>query len=77
MKRVIARRWGYVYGSWFMVQWSLDGTLSLGIHIDPVRRGDYGPYGEVHLVVGAISVGRNPARANNHSLMRPGLMEGK
>lgn len=59
-----------------MVQWALDGTLSFGIHVDPVRRPEYGPYVELHLLVGAVSVGRDPARANNHSLMRPGLMEG-
>jgi hypothetical protein len=77
MTRVLARRWGYAYGPWWMVQYSLDWTFSLGLHIDPVRRDDYGPYIEFHLISLAISVGRNPGRANNHSLMRPGLMEGK
>jgi hypothetical protein len=77
MKRLFSRRWGYAYGSWWMVQYSLDWTFSLGLHIDPVVRGPYGPYAEVHLIVGAVSIGRNPGAANNHSLMRPGLMESK
>lgn len=71
---MLTRRWGYAYGTWWMVQYALDWTISLGLHIDPVRRKDYGPYLEVHLLVGAVSLGRNPARANNHSLMRPELM---
>jgi hypothetical protein len=56
-----------------MVQYALDWTISLGLHIDPVRRKDYGPLIELHLIACAISIGRNPARANNHSLMRPEL----
>jgi hypothetical protein len=53
-----------------MFQYSLDKTLSLGIHIDPVRREEYGPYLDLHLVCCAVSLGRNPGKANNDSLMR-------
>lgn len=71
-------RWGVRYGTWWMVQWSFDRTLSLGVHADPLARdgpgGKYGPYLDLHLLVGAVSIGRHPARANNHSLMRPVLM---
>lgn len=70
-------RWGVRWGSWWMVQWSLDGTFSLGVHVDPRTRdgpgGRYGPYVDWHLGPAAVSIGRQPARANNHSLMRPGL----
>jgi hypothetical protein len=60
-----------------MVQWSFDHTISLGIHIDPIRRTwgneglTYGPYVDLHLGPFAISVGNHPARAWNDSLMRP------
>jgi hypothetical protein len=74
------RRWGVKYGVWWMLQWAFDGTLSLGIHIDPRTRpwvGDlrYGPYVDVHLGFCALSLGYHPARANNHSLMRPELAQ--
>lgn len=65
------RGWGIAWGSWWMVQWNFDWTFSLGLHIDPNRRSDYGPYLDLHLIAVAISVGRDPGRANNHSLMRP------
>lgn len=72
-------RWGVRYGSWWMVQWSLDGTVSLGLHLDPRRRpgpgGDYGPYLDLHLIVAGLSVGYHPERAWNHSLMRPGIID--
>jgi hypothetical protein len=67
-------RWGVAWGRWWMIQYSLDGTFSLGLHIDPVRREAYGPYLDLHLVALAISLGRRPGRANNNSLMRPGPM---
>lgn len=58
-----------------MVQYALDWTLSLGVHIDPLHRqgdkGAYGPYLDIHLVCLAISLGYHPARAWNDSLMRP------
>lgn len=70
--------WGIRYGSWWMVQWAFDSTFSLGIHIDPMTRSfgefsSYGPYLDLHLGPFAISLGRHPARAWNHSLMRPEL----
>jgi hypothetical protein len=72
---MLTRRWGVLHGDWWMVQYALDGTLSFGIHIDPVRRrgdtSDHGPYIDLHLGVGAVSLGRHPARAWNFSLMRP------
>lgn len=75
-------RWGVRYGSWWMVQYSLDWTVSLGVHLDPLFRlsdtGPYGPYLDVHLGPAVVSVGRHPARANSlvallgqGSLMRP------
>jgi hypothetical protein len=68
--------WGVRFGSWWMFQWSFDRTFSLGLHLDPMVRPwagglTYGPYLDLHLGVCAISLGRHPARANNHSLMRP------
>lgn len=59
------RQWHLRHGSWWMVQWCLDGWLSLGIHVDFKRRvtGDgarYGPYVDVHLGVVVVSVGVNP-----------------
>lgn len=70
--------WAIYYGSWWMFQWSLDGTFSLGVHFDPRRRqwADhrvYGPYMDIHLGPFALSLGYQPARAWNHSLMRPEL----
>lgn len=65
-----------------MVQWSLDGTLSLGVHVDPLtRHGDaglYGPYVDFHLGPVVVSVGRHPDRAGDYArlastaIMRPG-----
>jgi hypothetical protein len=70
-KQIAGLRWGYLHNRWFMFQWAFDFTLSFGVHIDPVRRGKYGPYLDIHLLVCALSVGNNPALANNYSLMRP------
>lgn len=63
-----------------MVQWSFDWTFSLGLHLDPVRRQwadglTYGPYLDLHLGPFAVSLGCHPARAWNHSLMRPELSD--
>lgn len=61
-------RWGIRYGDWWLWQWSLDGTLSLGLHVDLCRRqgdtGPYGPYLDLHLGPAVLSLGRHPARAN-------------
>lgn len=59
-----------------MLQYSLDRTLSLGIHLDPVTRvlnngTKFGPYVEFHLFMLALSFGRNPAAAWNYTLIRP------
>lgn len=73
------RPWGVRWGRRWMVQWALDGTFSLGVHIDPRRRQfgnegrTYGPYVDLHFGPLALSVGHHPARAWNHSLMRPEL----
>lgn len=75
--------WGVRHGAWWMVQWSLDGTLSLGVHIDPLRRqsadGQYGPYADLHVGPLVISIGYHPARASGlvtltgqGGIMRPG-----
>lgn len=69
----LTRRWGVAFGSWWMLQYAFDRTFSLGLHVDPVRRPAYGPYVDLHLICAAVSFGRNPAAANNHSLMRPSL----
>lgn len=61
-------RWGVRHGRWWLVQWSLDGSMSFGLHVDPCRRladtGPYGPYLDLHLGCVVVSVGRHPARAN-------------
>lgn len=68
-------RWGVRHGRWWMVQWSLDGTLSLGVHVDPVRRqawaGSYGPYADLHLGPIVVSIGNHPARAGELTGSRP------
>ena len=74
--------WGVRYGPWWLLQWSFDGTLSLGVHIDPIRRvsnvGPYGPYVDFHVGPFALSLGYHPGRANGlvelqgqGGLMRP------
>ncbi|MBA3875580.1 MAG: hypothetical protein C0498_01365 [Anaerolinea sp.] len=74
---MFTRRWGVAYGPWWMVQYAFDRTLSLGVHVDPCTRvaeaGPYGPYLDLHLGPFGLSLGRHPARAWNHSLMRPEL----
>ena len=76
----MATRWRIWYGRWWMVQYVLDWTFSLGLHIDPMRRGQddhaYGPYLDLHLVFVNISLGNHPARAWNHSITRPEVMRG-
>lgn len=51
-----------------MVQWSFDGTMSAGVHLDPCRRvsdtGPYGPYLDLHLGPVVVSLGYYPARAS-------------
>jgi hypothetical protein len=64
-----------------MFQWAFDRTFSLGIHLDPCRRPwgpglAYGPYADFHLGPFSLSLGYHPARAWNHSLMRPELSDG-
>lgn len=75
-------RWGLRAGRWYMIQWTLDGTVSLGVHVDPLRRsGDHGPFGpyvDVHLGPVVVSVGNHPDRAGDYAklastaIMRPG-----
>ena len=74
-------RWGYRYGDRWMVQWALDGTFSLGVHVDPVARqaeaGPFGPYVDLHIGPIVVSIGRHPARAGDYArlssaaIMRP------
>jgi len=59
-------RWGIRYGSWWAVQWVLDGWLSFGVHVDLRRRphagvGTYGPYIDLHVGVLILSIGNQPA----------------
>lgn len=72
------RRWNIWYGRWWMIQYALDWTFSLGVHLDPVRRGHgryaYGPYMDLHAGPFAVSLGNHPARAWNHSLTRPEVL---
>lgn len=60
-------RWGLRAGRWYQVQWSFDGTLSLGVHVDPLRRlsdtGPYGPYVDLHIGPVVLSLGSWPGRA--------------
>jgi len=69
-------RWGLQWGRWWLWQWALDGSLSLGIHIDPQRRlgdkGPYGPYVDLHLGVCVLSLGYHPARASGLAEMGQG-----
>lgn len=75
-------RWAIRYGRWWMVQVALDGTVSLGIHIDPLRRraidATYGPYLDMHVGPVVLSIGNRPAWAgelhnvkSSVSIMRP------
>lgn len=64
-----------------MVQWALDGTFSLGLHVDPKLRiselGPYGPYLDLHVGPVVVSFGNHPARAGDYArlassaIMRP------
>lgn len=60
--------WGVAWGRRWAIQWATDGTLSLGLHLDPRRRrapaGNYGPYIDLHLGPLVLSLGNNPARAS-------------
>ena len=73
-------RWGVRHGRWWMLQYMLDMTLSLGIHIDPRHHpradcGPYGPYVDLHILCLVVSLGFNPARANAlHLLQQGGIM---
>ncbi len=74
--------WGIRYGKWWCLQWRLDGCLSLGVHLEPLRRhgdgGDYGPYLDLHILLVTVSLGRNPALAGDLeralSISRGGLV---
>lgn len=59
--------WLVAFGPWWALQVALDGTISLGVHVDPrIRRapqGAYGPYLDVHAGPLVASIGRHPARA--------------
>lgn len=57
--------WNLRHGRWWMVQWSLDGWLSLGVHVDFRHRRDaagrrYGPYLDIHLLCFILSLGFHP-----------------
>lgn len=62
------KSWGIHHGRWWLLQWSLDGTLSFGIHLDPCCRisdtGRYGPYIDLHFGPAVLSLGYRPARAS-------------
>lgn len=66
-------RWGVRYGSWWAVQWSVDGTFSIGVHVDPVprrsARGRYGPYLDLHVGLIVVSFGVHPARASDFPVL--------
>ena len=57
-------KWHLKHGSWWMVQWSWAGWLSLGIHIDPrIHRSEennFGPYVDFHIGPAIVSLGRCP-----------------
>lgn len=54
----------------WMVQWSFDGWVSLGIHIDLKRRVNsetgqrYGPYVDIHFIFFIFSIGYRPFYSN-------------
>ena len=66
MKLADLRGWNLRHGSWWMVQWQIDGWVSLGIHIDLRRRytgrtkQPYGPYVDFHLLFIIVSFGYKP-----------------
>lgn len=66
--------WHQRYGSWWMVQWALDGWASLGIHIDFRSRVSsttgvrYGPYVDLHFLFVIVSLGRNPVHSGEIDL---------
>jgi hypothetical protein len=65
--------WHRRYGDWWMVQWELDGWISLGIHIDfrhhrGINGHTYGPYVDLHLGVLILSLGRHPVYAGELDL---------
>jgi len=61
-------RWRIHYGRWWMLQWSWNGWLSLGIHVDfrhrptdtPELRPGYGPYLDLHVGPAILSLGNRP-----------------
>jgi len=58
--------WNLRYGRWWMLQWSLNWWLSLGVHVDLKQRKDhrgrsFGPYLDLHLGCVILSLGWNPA----------------
>lgn len=62
--------WHIRHGRWWMLQWSCNGWLSLGVHVDfrtrPARGGlTYGPYVDVHLGPVIVSVGNRPVYSGN------------
>jgi hypothetical protein len=58
-------KWEIRHGRWWMLQWSINGWLSLGIHVDFRKRSTYGPYVDLHLGWVIVSVGRNPVMTNS------------
>ena len=79
-------RWHLRYGRWWMLQWSWNGWLSLGVHVDfrrrPVGEGKtYGPYIDIHVGPAILSVGNNPVYTSDlemHvSVCRGGIAAGE
>ena len=62
------------YGKWWAIQWSFDGWVSFGVHLDfRVRYNEsvsrfYGPYVDIHFLWFILSLGVNPIYAGELDL---------
>ena len=54
-------QWYIRHGSWWMLQWSFNWWVSLGVHVDFRRRASFGPYIDLHFGPAILSLGRHPA----------------
>jgi hypothetical protein len=52
--------WYLAWGSWWSVVFALDRTFSFGVHVEPRRLHNRGPYVDVHLPALCVSLGRWP-----------------
>lgn len=77
--------WHLHHGTFWMVQWQLDGWASFGVHLDlkhriksadPHAGQSYGPYMDIHFFIVIVSVGWRPylsSEAGRLAIGRGGL----